>query len=102
MAILGLFRVFLAKNFLAAPQKFHKKAEFSPKVGHFSKFSAPKSGSLIDLGHPLVWPVTPPGTGLRGGQGGNCPSNIGPSKQTCPTNILGLEGQNFGGEAPKI
>ena len=33
-----------------------KMGQFCPKVGHYSKFSArsaPKSGSLIDFGHPL-------------------------------------------------
>ena len=68
--VFRLFRVFLAKIFLAAPsapQKFRKKANFCPKVGHLSNFSAPsapKNGSLIDLGHPPFRSVTPPNRAL--------------------------------------
>ena len=39
------------------------------------------------------------GTGLAGGQ---FPPNMACIRQTCPLKILGLGGQNFGGEAPKI
>ena len=59
MAFFGVFSMFLAKNFLAAP-KMSKIGRFcSKKESHFSKFSAPpapKNGSYIDLGHPLFAP----------------------------------------------
>ena len=43
--------------------RFWCRADFCPKVGHLSNFSAPsapKSGSLIDLGHPPFGRSPPP------------------------------------------